>query len=79
MATLTLHDVPEEVLNRLQQRARAHGRSLNSEVLDCLKRQAGSTADVEAWLREVEEMRSQLKGGPIPVDELVAATERDSH
>jgi plasmid stability protein len=37
MATLTLHDVPEEVLARLEERARAHGRSLTSEVLAALE------------------------------------------
>lgn len=39
--------------------------------------QAASAPDTEGWLQEVEVLRSQLKGGPIPVDELVAATERD--
>ncbi|MEA5417440.1 hypothetical protein [Synechococcus sp. BA-132 BA5] len=38
-----------------------------------------STTDTEAWLQEVEALRSQLKGGPIPVDDLVADTERDCH
>jgi hypothetical protein len=42
MATITLHDVPDEILNRLERRA-------------------------------------QVKGGPIPVQELVAATERENH
>ncbi|MCP9894948.1 Arc family DNA-binding protein [Vulcanococcus limneticus Candia 3F8] len=79
MATLTLHDVPEEVLTRLEQRAQAHGRSLNSEVLDCLTRQSSAIADTEAWLQQVEALRSQLKGGPISVEDLVAATERQSH
>jgi len=37
MATLTLHDMPEEVLARLEERARAHGRSLTSEVLAALE------------------------------------------
>lgn len=44
-----------------------------------LTRQATTTASTEAWLQDVEALRSQLKGGLIPVDELVAATERDSH
>jgi hypothetical protein len=30
-------------------------------------------------LRDVATLRSQITGGPIPLDELVAATERDSH
>ena len=36
MATLTLHDIPDELLSCLEQRAQAHGRSLNSEVVACL-------------------------------------------
>ena len=83
MATMTLHDVPEDLLSRLQQRAQAHGRSLNSEVVDCLKRQATGSgdadADADAWLADVEHLRAQVLGGPIPVEELVAATERESH
>ena len=79
MATITLHDVPDEVLSRLEQRAHAHGRSLNSEAVDCLTRQATGAADAESWLRDVETLRAQVLGGPIPVQELVAATERESH
>jgi plasmid stability protein len=52
MATITLHDVPDEILNRLERRAQAHGRSLNSEMVEF---------------------------GPIQVQELVAATERENH
>ena len=37
MATLTLHDIPDELLSRLEQRAHSHGRSLNSEVLAALE------------------------------------------
>jgi plasmid stability protein len=79
MATLTLYDLPEEVVSRLQQRARAHGRSLNSELVDCLRRQSASNIDTETWLQQVEALRAEIKGGPIRLDELVAATERDSH
>ena len=64
---------------RLQQRARAHGRSLNSELVDCLRRQSAANIDTENWLQQVEALRAEIKGGPIRLDELVAATERDSH
>ena len=79
MATITLHDVPEDVLSRLEQRAQARGRSLNSEVLDCLQRQAAGPADVDNWLRAIAQLLAQVQGGPIPVQDLVAATERESH
>ena len=78
MATITLHDVPEKVLSQLKQRAQARGRSLNSEMLDCLQRQASGAADVEDWLQDIAQLRAQVQGGPIPVQDLVAATERES-
>jgi len=79
MATLTLYDLPEEEVSRLEQRARAHARTLNNEVVDCLSRQSAANTDTENWLQQVEALRAELKGGLIPEDELVAATERDSH
>ena len=37
MATLTLHDVPDELILKLQQRAHEHGRSLVHEAVVCLE------------------------------------------
>jgi plasmid stability protein len=37
MATLTLHDVPDELIHKLQERAREHGRSLVHEAVVCLE------------------------------------------
>jgi hypothetical protein len=48
-------------------------------VVDCLRRQSASNIDTENWLQQVEALRAEIKGGPIRLDELVAATERDSH
>lgn len=79
MAALTLHDVPDAVLARLEERAQAHGRSLNSDAVECLTGETTARADAESWLQAVVTLRSQIKGGPIPIDELVDATERDSH
>ncbi|EAQ69422.1 arc-like DNA binding domain protein [Synechococcus sp. RS9909] len=47
MATLTLHDVPDAVVARLEERARAHGRSLNHEVLAALECIAADPSPVE--------------------------------
>ena len=41
--------------------------------------QSAANTDTENRLQQVEALRAELKGGPIPLDELVAATERDSH
>jgi len=78
MAAITLHDVPDEILSRLERRAQAHGRSLNSEMVDCLKRQTAGVVDAELWLSEVDALCAQVKGGPIPLQELVVATEREN-
>ena len=37
MATLTLHDIPDELILKLQERAREHGRSLVHEAVVCLE------------------------------------------
>ncbi len=79
MATITLHDVHEEVVSRLERRARDHGRSLNSEMVAYLTRQSTVDASLDDWLGEVDTLRSHLMGEPIPIEELVAATERNLH
>lgn len=48
-------------------------------MLDCLQRQASGAADVEDWLQDIAQLRAQVQGGPIPVQDLVAATEREGH
>lgn len=79
MATITLHDVPEEVVSRLERCARDHCRNLNSEMVTCLTRQSTVDASLDDWLGEVDALRSQLMGEPIPIEELVGATGRDLH
>lgn len=79
MATIALHDVHEEVVSRLERRARDHGRNLNSEMVACLTRQSTVEASLDDWLGEVDAVQSQLMGEPISVEELVAATECNLH
>ena len=89
MATLTLHDVPDELILKLQERAQEHGRSLVHEAVVCLESMVEPSPApkplppndpaMEAELAEFAEMRSWFKGPPIDEAELVAATERDSH
>jgi plasmid stability protein len=79
MATLTLHDIPDELIDGLEQLARAHGRSVDSQVIDCLRREIKDYTEAMSWLKEVEALRSELPDSPMPMDELVAATERDRH
>jgi plasmid stability protein len=79
MATLTLRDIPDDLIVGLEQLARAHGRSLDSQVVECLRREIKDFAEAMSWLKEVEALRSELPDSPMPMDELVAATERDRH
>jgi plasmid stability protein len=79
MATLTLRDIPDDLVVGLEQLARAHGRSLDSQVIECLRREIKDYAEAMNWLKDVEALRAELPDKPIPIDELVAATERDSH
>ena len=71
MATLTLHDIPDELLSRLEQRAHSHGRSLNSEVVDCLTRlvpaeELATTpptpVDRDAALARIREIQARFPG-----------------
>jgi hypothetical protein len=79
MATLTLHDIPDELVVGLEQLARANGRSLDSQVIECLRREIKEHTDAMTWLQDVEALRAELPDTAMPMDELVAATERDSH
>ena len=70
MATLTLHDVPEELVARLEQRARAHGRSLTSEVLAALE-----TLEPAAAGPAETAVPDHLAPDPSPVEPAVAVSE----
>ncbi len=48
-------------------------------MVACLTRQSTVEASLEDWLGEVDAVQSQLMGEPMPVEELVAATEREFH
>ena len=73
MATLTLHDVPEDLVARLEERAHSHGRSLTSEVLAALEslepaaagpavaQPAPEPANIEPTLRRIQEISAGLR------------------
>ncbi len=72
MATLTLKNVPEEVLARLKARAERQGRSVNREaiaILDAAVRPA-TPVDAEALLARLRATRVTLRGGPLTNEEL---------
>ncbi len=79
MATLTLRDIPDDLIVGLEQLARDQGRSLDSQVIEILRREIKDYAEAMSWLKGVEALRAELPDKRMPMDELVAATERDSH
>lgn len=60
MATLTLKQVPDDLYQRLKERAAAHRRSLNNEAITCLEQALGPQRfDRQSWLEEVRALRRQ--------------------
>ena len=60
MATMTIRNMPEELLERLKTVAKEHRRSLNQQVLvwleECVE-PSEEERDVEAELREISKLR----------------------
>ncbi len=59
MANVLLRDVPEEVLNRLKDMAKAHNRSLQQELRVVLESTAGQT--LPSVFQKASELRKQLR------------------
>ena len=64
---ITIKEIPAKVHRKLKARAKANKRSLNREVIDILEKvdQTAGIMDREAFLRDVREFRSKLKGPPL--------------
>jgi plasmid stability protein len=63
MATLTVKNIPEPVVERLKHQARLHRRSLNLEVIACLEAAVESSpVDPEALLARIRSLRVRPKG-----------------
>ncbi|HEX6133129.1 MAG TPA: Arc family DNA-binding protein [Longimicrobiales bacterium] len=61
MASLTIKGIPDELLERLRQRAELHRRSMNSEVIVVLEEGLGLRARArKAVLAEVEDAQRHL-------------------
>ena len=60
--TITIRRVPDEVHERLKERAARHRRSLNSEVLNILEEEIGAhPPDVEATLEEIDRINRSVE------------------
>jgi plasmid stability protein len=74
MPTLTIKGMPDALYRRLKERAAAHRRSLNSEILVALEQVASSPpADAKALLARADALRATLRTPPLTDAKLRAA------
>ena len=63
MTTLTLKNIPDELHDRLRERAALHRRSLNSEVISCLQSIVmAERVDPESLLATARRVRAGIAG-----------------
>ncbi len=63
MSTITLKNIPQELLVALKERAHTHRRSLNREVIFLLERSVEASApDREQARRKIDLLRERLRG-----------------
>ena len=73
MPALTLKNIPDNLYLQLKEAAKAHHRSLNSEILYCVERALGShKIDVSEHLTIARTLRAKTNANPITNDELTA-------
>lgn len=71
MMNLSLKNVPDELYQRLRDRAQDHRRSLNSEILFTLEQATKSVPiDPEDFLKRVASIQVKIKGPPL-TDEFI--------
>lgn len=74
MATLTLKNVPEELVQALRRRAARHHRSLNREAIACLERVVRpARVEPAALLASLRETRAALALEPLTLEEIDTA------
>jgi plasmid stability protein len=74
MATITVKNIPDDLYERLKQRAEANRRSLNSEIIRCIEQSVLSRPiDAEAFLARAHELRELTSNYLITDEELEVA------
>lgn len=75
--TITLKNIPEEIYLGLKSAAKAHRRSLNSEVIACLEHVLTPTRiDNDAHLAAARQIREELKGKTFKVADIRKAIDK---
>lgn len=66
MATITLKNIPDDLYEKLKQRAMEHHRSVNSEVIVCLERVVQSgRVDPESFLPKLQALHKRIALPPL--------------
>jgi len=80
MATLTIRNIPDEIRDRLRERAARAGRSMEAELRRIVE-EAALAADQARSARALQEWVDEIYGGDKPrkvVDELLAERRREA-
>ena len=75
MATFTLKNLPDDLLDRLRAAAERHHRSINGEILARLEVSLGTVLQPAEAIQRARELRSAFKGRPVSLREIKAARE----
>ena len=71
MPALTIKNIPDDVYNALKDNAKQQHRSINSEVIMCLKRSLlPKLISPEERLSTIRALRSQVKSGAITAEDI---------
>jgi plasmid stability protein len=66
MPNMTIKNVPVDLYEKLKESAQEHGRSINNEVIFCLKRVLrGGRIDPEAFLSRMDALQRQMSLPPL--------------
>ena len=74
MPTITIHDIPANLYDRLKAVAQAHHRTISEEVIACIKQRVRTyKVDPEIEIARARRLRALTKDHPITDDKLDAA------
>jgi plasmid stability protein len=66
LATLTVKKIPEDLYEKLKQRAKSHSRSVNKEIIVCIQEAVESQrVEPEIFLARVEALHRRLTVPPL--------------
>lgn len=74
MPTLTIKNIPDELYSRLKETAKAHRRSMNSEILYCIERAVcPHKVDISEHLSIAKALRAKTVNHPLTEEQLDTA------